>query len=73
MTLEAVSPPYSRLEKAEAILNGFDNVNINIKSVGPQQELLVFSDFWKTYEVSPQNLSTIRKVPMISCTYLNTK
>ena len=60
LMLETVEPPFSQMEKFEALLRGIDNMNVNIYSFKnkDKKEYVVLSDFWKMYEIYPRNLTT---------------
>ena len=59
---EGVTPKFNEIQKLEALARGIDNMNVNIYSLYNEDEgkhqYVALNDFWKVYEIYPNNLTT---------------
>ncbi|XP_012943603.1 beta,beta-carotene 15,15'-dioxygenase-like [Aplysia californica] len=73
LLFQSVTPPFSFFEKVRCLLRGIDNMNINIfRFPHPKKkrhEYAALSDFWISYKIDIDDLSTKRRVvPVIKKT-----
>ena len=63
---EGVSPKFNEIQKLEALARGIDNMNVNVYSLYNSNEqrihYVALNDFWKVYEINPNNLTTLGHV-----------
>ena len=64
LLLGPVSPPFDLVQEMEMMKNGVDNMNVNVFNFGDDvnEGFTIVSDYWKTYEINPHNLTTTRPV-----------
>ncbi|GFN92086.1 beta,beta-carotene 15,15'-monooxygenase [Plakobranchus ocellatus] len=66
LLFQSVTPPFSIYEKAQCLMNGIDNMNINVYAFkhpkNKKIEYAVLSDFWILYKISLPKLSTKHRV-----------
>lgn len=62
LMFESVDPPFKEKQKIIALLSGLDNANVNIFKVGRPATYLATSDYWRTWQICPRNLTTLGKV-----------
>ncbi|KAK3578910.1 hypothetical protein CHS0354_035531 [Potamilus streckersoni] len=61
MTLDGTTPPFSIPEKMESLINGVDNMNVNVYRY-PEGSYVAVSDYWNCYELDPKSLLTIEDI-----------
>ena len=63
---EGVTPKFNEIQKIEALARGIDNMNVNVYSIYNVNErryqYIALNDFWKVYEIHPNNLTTVGHV-----------
>ena len=62
LMFESVDPPFNPVQKLKALFAGLDNANVNVFQVGRPAAYLATSDYWRTWQFCPKNLTTLRKV-----------
>ena len=64
LMLGPVSPPFDLAQELEMMKNGVDNMNVNVFKFGDDlnEGFSIVSDYWKTYEINPHNLTTVGSV-----------
>ena len=66
LMFEGVTPKFNEIQKLEALARGIDNMNVNVYSMFNSNEqryqYVALNDFWKVYEIFPNNLTTIGHV-----------
>lgn len=66
LMFEGVTPNFNEIQKIEALSRGIDNMNVNVYSFYNIDErrhhYVALNDFWKVYEIHPNNLTTIGHV-----------
>ncbi|KAL8620512.1 hypothetical protein ACOMHN_029548 [Nucella lapillus] len=68
LLFEGPTPPFNLYERFVALVRGLDNMNVNVyswPSDGGGQDYVALSDYWKTYQFSPRDLSTGRSVTAV--------
>lgn len=66
LMFESVDPPYDPMQKVQALMAGLDNANVNVFKVGRPAAYLATSDFWRTWQFCPRNLTTLGKVRILA-------
>ena len=62
MLFHSVEPGFDELEKMFALVNGVDNVNVNIARFDNDTEFVALSDFWRHYTLDMDTMATIEQV-----------
>ena len=62
MLFHSVEPGFDELEKMFALVNGVDNVNVNIARFDNDTEFVALSDFWRHYTLDMDTMETIEQV-----------
>ncbi|KAK3578908.1 hypothetical protein CHS0354_035529 [Potamilus streckersoni] len=61
LMLDGTTPPFSIPEKMESLINGMDNMNVNVYRY-PEGSYVAVSDYWNCYELDPKSLLTIEDI-----------
>ncbi|ESO86260.1 hypothetical protein LOTGIDRAFT_167306 [Lottia gigantea] len=66
LLFEGVIPEFSAYDKMKALMRGIDNMNVNVYKFYNEErnssEYVALNDFWKIYEISPWDLTTLGAV-----------
>ncbi|KAL3891729.1 hypothetical protein ACJMK2_003978 [Sinanodonta woodiana] len=61
LILDGMTPIFSLPEKVESIINGMDNMNVNVYRY-PEGSYVALSDYWDCYEIDPHSLVTVKDI-----------
>ncbi len=66
LLFQSVKPPFSAIEKLQALYHGIDNTNINVYRFGKpgstKPDFVTVSDFWQCYKFNHSSLRTTKRI-----------